>query len=253
MNDQNTGKERFWEIDFLRGIAIILMITLHLFDDISFLKMFHYQLNWTVWFFWQKITASLFLLLVGVSLALSRFYTEKSNLGKGYQRFKKYLKRGIGIFALGLVITFVTRFYLGEGFIIFGVLHFIGLATILSYPFLMFRYWNLIFGGTMIFIGSQLSHFKFSFPWLLWAGFMPSNFYSVDYFPVFPWFGVVLLGLFLGNTLYSQNGRRYKLYDFSRVPLIKNVNYLGQNSLVIYLIHQPLFMFILTMVHFLER
>lgn len=245
MNTKNTGQERFWEIDFVRGIAIILMITLHLFDDLFFLKMFHYELNWNLWFFWQRITAALFLMLVGVSLTLSRCNAEKFSFGKERGLFKKYLKRGFTIFCLGLIITLVTKIYLKEGFIIFGVLHFIGTAIILSYPFLTLRFWNLILGVIVISIGSYLRGLKFSFPWLLWAGLMPANFDSVDYFPVFPWFGLVLLGLSVGNIMYSKNGRNFKLYDFSNFPAVKFLCYLGKNSLLIYLIHQPVFILLL--------
>jgi uncharacterized membrane protein len=253
MNAKNSGQERFWEIDFARGIAIILMITLHLFIDLLFLKMFDFKLNWHYWFFWQRITASLFLLLVGISLTLSRFNAEKFGFGKDRRLFKKYLKRGLTTFCMGLMITLITKIYLGEGFIIFGVLHFIGMAIIFGYPFLTLRFWNLILGVTVILIGNHLSNFEFSFPWLLWAGLMPTKFNSVDYFPIFPWFGVVLLGLSLGNILYSKDGRKFKLSDFSNFSLVKSLGYLGKRSLAIYLIHQPVFILLLTIVKFFEK
>lgn len=249
----NKKPERFWEIDFVRGIAIVLMVTLHFFIDRQFLKMDHYQFNWNLWIFWQKITAALFLILVGVSLTVSRLNAVKFSPKKNLRLFNRFFKRGIMIFSLGLIITLVTKFYLGEGFIIFGVLHFIGIAIIFSYPFLTLRVWNIVFGLLVVAVGIYLSNLQFPFPWLLWAGLMPPNFESFDYFPIFPWFGVVLFGLALGNILYSQNGRSFMLYDLSNFAPIKYLIYLGKNSLVIYLIHQPLFILLLTVTKVLQK
>ena len=35
--------------------------------------------------------------------------------------------------------------------------------------------------------------------WLLPLGIHPATFFSVDYEPIFPWFGVVLIGMGLGE------------------------------------------------------
>ncbi len=42
-----------------------------------------------------------------------------------------------------------------------------------------------------------------------WLGFEPENHVYVDYFPLFPWFGLVLIGLWLGNLLYAGSTRRF--------------------------------------------
>ena len=76
------------------------------------------------------------------------------------------------------------------------------------------------------------------FPWLLWLGFVPAGDQAVDYFPLIPWFGLVLIGLFLGRVLYADNRRRLPLPDLSRLLPIKALQWLGQRSLPIYLLHQ---------------
>ncbi len=148
------------------------------------------------------------------------------------------------------MITIVTRIYLKEGYIIFGVLHLIGATIILCYPLITLQYWNLILGASVIIIGFYLSSLHFTFPWMLWAGFTKENFYSVDYFPIFPWLGLILIGLFLGNLLYSQKGRMFQLYDCSRFTWVRCFCYLGKHSLIVYLIHQPLFILALTLLKF---
>ena len=70
--------------------------------------------------------------------------------------------------------------------------------------------------------------------------------YTLDYFPLLPWFGITLLGLVVGDWLYSGNERRFKMPDLSRYKPIKIFQWIGQHSLVIYLLHQPIIACVLT-------
>ena len=157
----------------------------------------------------------------------------------------KFVMRGLKIFGLGLVITLVTRVYPHEGFVIFGVLHCIGLSVILTYPFLQFKIRNLIIGILLVSVGIYLKTLTFDFGWLLWLGFRPSQFYTVDYFPILPWFGVVLIGVFVGSSLYPDYKRRFDLKDVSRFRFIRFFCFLGQHSLIIYCLHQPIIIAVL--------
>ena len=222
--------KRFWEIDFLRGIAIILMIISNFITDLAFFGIYDAPLFWQVF---ARITASLFIFLAGVSLALSY-----SRVNKRSNSFMKYFFRGARIFSWGMAITLVTWLFMEEGFVVFGVLHLIGLSIILAYPLLGFRYLNLLLGTAFVAAGLYASSFLFSFPWLLWLGFVPAGFYSVDYFPLLPWFGIVLIGLFFGNLLYPGGKRKIRLPE-TKNPAINALAFLGRNSLRIYLIHQP--------------
>jgi uncharacterized membrane protein len=81
---------------------------------------------------------------------------------------------------------------------------------------------------------------NFGFPWLIWLGLTPDNVCAVDFFPIFPWFGVVLIGIFVGNSLYPGATRKFNLCDISNSFIIRLFCFLGRHSLLIYLIHQPL-------------
>jgi uncharacterized membrane protein len=129
--------------------------------------------------------------------------------------------------------------------VIFGVLHCIGLSIILSYPFLKFRYFNLVLGSILVIFGFILKNLAFDFYWLVWLGFKPDLFYTIDYFPILPWFGVILIGIFLGNLLYSNYKRIINIKDLSRNKIIGFFSFLGQHSLVIYFLHQPILLTIL--------
>lgn len=208
---------RFWEIDSLRGIAILMMVIFHLAYDLSYFGGYDIGIHYGLWRLFGRATATLFILLAGISLSLSH---SRSAAG-----MEKYLKRGLKIFFWGLLITLITRLFFPAEFIVFGILHFIGLSIILAYPFLRYRYWNLPLGLSIIFIGLSLQG-----PLILF----PTPFRTFDYFPIFPWFGLILLGIFLGNSLYPGHARRFSIPEIS-TPF----STLGRHSLLIYLVHQP--------------
>jgi uncharacterized membrane protein len=227
---------RFWEVDLLRGAAVIMMITFHFAFDLSYLGLRPLDVYSGAWFILARCTAGLFLLLVGISLLLSVSRAEQQNR----EIFPHLLRRGLWIFALGMGVTLATYILIGEGFIVFGVLHLIGTSIILSYPFLNRQRLSGLLGLSIILAGWCLQGMEFSFPWLLWLGFTPAGFYSLDYFPLIPWWGVVLVGISLGGFLYRGYRRRLELPDLSSYPPIKPFLFLGRNSLLIYLVHQPL-------------
>ncbi len=99
--------------------------------------------------------------LMGVSLTLSNSRAQITGKYREGGLFKKYLKRGLKIFSLGLLITLATWIFIPQEFIIFGVLHFIGISIILSYPFLKSKYLNLFLGIGLIIIGDLSWKFYF--------------------------------------------------------------------------------------------
>jgi uncharacterized membrane protein len=226
---------RFWEIDALRGVAIVMMVTYHLMWDLWYYRVLpNVVLYEGFWKYFQRTCAGLFLVLVGVSLAV---VTQRRLAKSSTLPFRPYLWRGLRIFGWGLVISVVV-WAAGIGYIHFGILHLIGFASIAAYPFLRYRWLNLVLWAAFFIGGYFLLDVTVSFPWLLWLGLPPAAYYPNDYFPVIPYFGVPLLGLFIGNSLYTASGRTFALPDFSRRLPIAGLRWLGRHSLVIYLTHQ---------------
>ncbi|MDO8428222.1 MAG: heparan-alpha-glucosaminide N-acetyltransferase [Candidatus Diapherotrites archaeon] len=236
----NSDQQRFFELDLLRGIAIILMIVFHFFFDLNYFGILQNEMYQGFWLIFQRTTASLFLLLVGISLSIS--YSKSS-------KFQKFFKRAITLFGIGLLITLVTWIYPGKGFIVFGIIHLIAVSILLSYFFQKFYKLNLIFGLAILALGTWigLNSITLSIPWLLWAGLPPVNFYTLDYFPIFPWFGIILIGMFIGKTIYPNGKRKFELRE-PNTRLAKGMQWLGKQSLMIYLIHQPTIIGILYLV-----
>lgn len=242
---QKSVAQRFWEVDLLRGLAVIMMIVFHFLFNLDFFGEYHYVLDSGFWSYFQQATAALFFLTAGIALTLSHARA-LSYARAGDRDFWRFFRRGVKIFAWGMVITVVTRFFLQEGFVVFGVLHCIGVSIILAYPFLKRYLWAFPVGVFCLVAGNYLDNFTFTFPWLLWLGFIPEQFYTVDYFPLLPWFGLFLLGLFLGGLLYPSGWRRFFLPDCPAFPPLRWVIFLGRHSLVIYLLHQPALLVVLT-------
>ena len=240
--------DRFWEVDLLRGIAIMLMVFYHFAFDLNYFGLVKIDVNSGIFLSLARLTVTLFLLMVGLSLHLSLSRAER--LGR-QDRFKRRLfRRSVWILALALCITIVTYLLLGRGYIVFGALHLIGLSLLLAYPFLGMGWKNFIFGSILIILGLYVPEISVEHYWLLWLGLAPTGFYSLDYVPVLPWFGVVLYGVGLGGLLYS--GYRRRVSQIDQLPIagcsfIKLLCYLGRNSLAVYLVHQPLLILLLVL------
>jgi len=232
---------RFPEIDITRGIAILMMVIFHTVFDITFFGIMPVNVATGFWRGFAMATASLFLLVVGISLVVS--HARSAGKLTGSALTKKFLYRGAGIFALGLLITLATWWYLHEGFVIFGILHLIGVSVMLSPLFFRFRKYNILLGLVCIAIGLFIGTVQGPI-WLLPLGIYPPAFTSVDYTPLFPWFGVVLIGLGVGEFLYAGGTRHFSIPP---VPKLINVplSFLGRHSLIIYLIHQPIIILLL--------
>jgi uncharacterized membrane protein len=235
---------RYGEIDLVRGIAIIMMILFHMVFDLYFFRIFPVDVSFGFWRYFALATASLFLLIVGISLTISR--ARVASTKSGYQLALKFVYRGAGIFLLGLLVTLCTWLFLKEGFIVFGILHLIGISIIISPLFFRFKKINIVLGFLCIFIGFIFATMNGPI-WLLPIGIHPATFWSVDFEPIFPWFGIVLIGMGLGEFLYPEGVRRFTLPQIPKI-FMKPLAFMGRHSLIIYLVHQPIIILLIAAV-----
>ncbi|MBI4053054.1 MAG: DUF1624 domain-containing protein [Candidatus Diapherotrites archaeon] len=229
--------ERFWEIDFVRGLALIAMAAYHFAFDLSYFTPAQTDIYSFPWFQLGWFARLAFVFLAGMSLSIS-FGRAKKKLGRKEIQ-KKFFLRGAKIFALGMLITAFTFIFFRSETIWFGILHLIGISVILSVPFLGKKMAGLFSGIAVIAAGIFLSGYSSGFPWLLWIGLKPAGFTTFDYFPLLPWFGLVLIGMFAGETLYGGAKRRIALPEAAGAAGIREMCFLGRNSLPVYFLHQP--------------
>ena len=219
--------------------AIVMMVIYHLVYDLALFGYYRENVSSGPWGAFARTTASLFILLVGVSMTLA--YARAGDRANGWRVYQGYLVRGLKLIGWGMVITLVTWVYMGKPVIIFGILHLIGTATLLAFPFLPLRWANLILGAAFIGLGIYLNQLPVSHPWLLLLGLRPRALFQFDYFPLLPWFGVALLGVFIGKYGYPGGTRRFSLSGLGERPAMRGLAWLGRRALAIYLLHQPFF------------
>lgn len=218
-------KRRIWELDALRGLALLGMIGIHLiYDLVDLFGVWHWQQP--VWYLLFKNNyGAIFLLISGISATLG----------------SHPVKRGLQVFLCGFLCTAATvgMFLLGAAgkdiIVYIGVLQCLGLCMMLWPLFRRLPQWGLVgLGLLMAAAGLYLRTKAFPFPWLMPLGFAPYGFASSDYFPLLPNLGYFLLGAALGKKVYGDKQSRFLT---ARFPFLQ---WCGRNSLLIYLLHQPI-------------
>jgi uncharacterized membrane protein len=231
-----SGVERVWEIDFLRGLAIILMVGYHLLFDLGefrgikrFLG-FSTDLSSVAWTVAQYFFAGLFVVLSGTSSTLSR----------------NNVRRGLRLLAVSLVVTAATYVFDPSSTVYFGILQCLAVSILVygaafekARPAACAAWGALVFGLSAV-LPILKKGLAVRFDWLLPLGITSPSFSSFDYFPLVPWLGVFLIGAALGKAVYAS---KRSLLPW-RLPRTF-VNAAGRHSLLIYIIHQPVIMGVL--------
>lgn len=227
---------RYFEVDAARGVALILMIIYHILFCLYFLT------DLIPWF--NPVTYSgapiafLFISIAGLSLILS--VGRETDIRKSA---KKLFFRGLYILVFAGVVTLVTWIFYPQGFVVFGVLHLIGCGTILAIPFTVLKlrwYVPAVFGLICLLLNPIVSVLRGP-AFLVPFGITYLGFYTVDYEPLIPWFGIMLLGIAAGLILYPSGVRGRLLSKLGGMPaVLRPLCFIGRHTLIVYLIHVPI-------------
>ncbi len=220
--------ERLRALDALRGLAIIAMVAFHFSFDLSFFRVTRWDFyHDAFWLHARTFILSSFLLIAGVSLVLAARSPQ----------FPTRFWRHVGtIAACALVVSVASYLVFPESWIWFGVLHAMALSLILARPLFRRPGTALLLGIAVIIAGNLIAHPAFDNRPLGWVGFMTAKPRTEDYVPLFPWFGVLLLGVAAGRVLLDTQFRPIAAAE--KLPRV--IAWLGRHSLAIYMIHQPI-------------
>lgn len=230
--------DRLWPIDALRGFAVLGMVFYHAMWDLSFVGVYPGDVTLGGWRIFARSVASTFLLLVGFNLILLAARTPPAVARR------RWLERGLKLLGWGIVISLITWPLFGPQFIAYGVLHFIGTVLLLAPAILRLQRFSIPLAAVFLLGGPVLANRPVDTVWLLPLGLRPPHYVSVDYFPIFPWLGVVLLGVGLGRAYLTY--RANTLPAPSAAPAwARPAVFLGRHSLTVYILHQPVIIAIL--------
>ena len=227
---------RIFSIDFMRGFTVILMILFNYSVTFTYFHILNFSYNFLYWIAFPRLIAGIFIFISGAA-AYAACRNSKENFGK------KYFARGSKLLIFALLVTLFTYIFVPQGTIIFGILHFFAATSFFIPFFVRCKRLNLILGLSVVLFGFYLQFQNFGFSNLFWL--FPQNLFTFDYFPLFPWLGILLLGIFFGRKVVEKTAK------FKMDGLFANFfAFLGRNSLAIYLIHQPILVLILAIFGF---
>lgn len=221
-------------VDAARGVAILAMVAYHVAWDLWYFGFVGGDLTAEPgWIFFQRAIVTSFLLLVGIGLALGH--------ADGI-RWRPFWRRFAVLFGAAVLTSIGTYIAFPEYFVYFGVLHAIALFSLLGLAVLRWPWWLVALLGAAIIalaVVVPASAMMMQRP-LSWIGFWSLPPPTTDIVPVFPWLGVVLLGIAL--TLLLRRTALWPMLSGWRLegPVGRVLRWLGRWSLVIYLVHQPL-------------
>jgi len=223
-------KIRYGEIDVLRAIAIVLMVIFHFVYDLKEFAGVSIDYQSPFWFSIEKVSALLFIFISGLSSGFS----------------KSPVRRGLKVLFFGMVITVVTFVFMREEYVRFGILHFLGVAMILSPLLLRLPSWTLWgFAGSSAVLGFWFKEQVLKTSLLLPLGLMYDGFGTIDYYPLFPYLTVTILGILAYRYFYAQGTKPLFSYQLNS----KLTKWASRNSLGIYLVHQPLLLLVIFIIN----
>ena len=224
---------RVQSIDAMRGLALVAMIAYHFAFDLRFFGVTRSDFEHDpFWLASRGAIVASFLALAGVSAVLA------DRAGIDTWRFA----RRIAVIVLcALAVSLASYVVFPQTFIYFGILHCIAVSLLIARPLVRFPLACAILGVLVIIAALVFAHPVFDQRWTSWIGFTTGKPATQDYVPLFPWLGVLLLGVVAGHAL-AANGFR-PLEPLTRTP--SALRAMGRHSLAIYMVHQPMLMALL--------
>lgn len=228
MKNKNNVKKRVWEIDLLRGILVVFLIIFHTIYDLEFF--YNIPLGFTTGFIYisGRIVATSFILISGISTVFSR----------------NSFKRGMIVLFAALMVSIATYCFDSSYFVVFGILHLLGVCMIASPLLKKLSYvWLSILSILLASSYFVIPYIKTTHNFFFIFGIHNGEISSLDYYPILPWAGVFVLGIALAKIVYRE---RKSIFKFS----IKDnpLNFLGRHSLWVYLFHQPVILLFLILI-----
>ena len=240
-------RPRYALIDTLRGGAIFCVIVYHfIYDLVHFYSMDFPWFESLGAYLVQQGGAFLFVFISGAMSLCA----------------KRPLLNGLLLVGYGLLITLATYFYSPANIIVYGILSLLGSAAIITvfarsvlqaipiklgiaFSFLLFFLTHDVADGRLSLLTIHLYNLPSSWYdsyYLFPLGLSHASFASADYFPLLPWIFAYWMGYYFWQLLDEDFRQKYLLTEIS------TFSFMGRHSLLIYLIHQPIILAVISFI-----
>jgi uncharacterized membrane protein len=227
-----TPLPRLWVLDASRTAALVCMVWFHFNFDLMLFGHLPPGVMFTgYWPYFARGIAGSFLFLAGVSLWLAH---------SGGVRWPAFWRRFGIVAGAAALVSGVTYFSFGGGYVRFGILHAIAASSLIGLAFLRLPAALTLVIALGVFLAPMgLRSDLFAAPWLLWLGLAPEVPPMMDYEPLLPWAAPFLAGIALAD-LADRAGLWQSLSRWRMTGRMgRALAWPGQHSLAVYLIHQP--------------
>ena len=212
-------------LDAWRAAAVIVMILWHLCWDLTM---------------WGTLPQRVMFEqpMLGIRYYIICSFVLLSGISCRYSRSNA--RRGLQTLLCASVVTAVMYFF-GDP-VWFGVLHLLGCCMLLySWAGPWFEKLPELPAAAVCLALFLILHkicygVRVTVPWLWMFGLRTKEFYSSDYYPIFPWLFLFLLGTILGGRIIRSDGA------WKGVRVWPPLRWIGQHALWIYMLHQPVLM-----------
>ena len=250
----NNIATRYHFLDVVRGFALLSMILYHACFDLVYIH--NLSIPWytsSYGYYWQQSICLILIFISGMSWSLG----------------KNPLRRGSVVFGFGFLIILITHIFIPSQAVSLGILSFLGIAMLLLIPlnklllkincqiglllslFLFILTKKIYYGYLSIepFFHLELPDWIYEIPGFFILGLPSDSFSSSDYYPIFPWLFLYIAGFYFWNII-KNNTRILHFLTLKITPFEK----IGRNTLIIYMLHQPVlmaFFYLLSQLHVL--
>ena len=219
---------RYPVIDCIRGFAIIAMIAYHFGFDLNMQGYISQDINHNSnWQVARSLILGTFLFVAGFSMALAT-----------NQNIKRRLIRLVRIAACAVLVSIGSYFMFPDSWIFFGVLHFVLVGSLICWLVMPYQKLLLILAMSLLTVGILYQSPIFNSPFLQWLGMMTYKPITEDYVPLLPWLGLMMIGARMGQLALTKS--KLWLFDYKLSSILLPVQWLGQHSLIVYMLHQPI-------------
>lgn len=228
------ARARLPAVDIVRGAALVAMFGYHLTWDLAHFGYIEATTPFSpAMRLISHVIASTFLFVAGASLVLAR---------RNPFDWRAYWKRLALVAGAAFAVTVASWFLFPDAVIWFGILHCIAAASLLALPFL-FLPWPAALAAAIAVAAAPhfLASAAFDRPLWDWTGLGLTLPRTNDFRPLLPWAAPLLAGVAVMGLALPLGAIDFLARFKGASGPARLLAFGGRHSLIVYLVHQPLF------------